>query len=149
MTMYTLYGIDAVLRITAALLLLFVAVPALARCRPAELDRLQWFWWCFAAGVTSLTITGQVLTLLKIFNTVTLLLAIAVLVLMVRSRVTGRAMTTILHDLYRSVVLFSLNVLEGRIDLRRRLRRAMRRVATAAPGRRRISPVVLGATLVV
>jgi hypothetical protein len=134
--MYILYGIDAVVRITAAILLLFVAVPALARKRPAELDRLQWFWWCFAAGLTLLTITGQILTLLKVFNTATLLLAIAVLVLMVRSRVTGRAMTTILHDLYRSVVLFALNVLEGRINLRRRIRRAVRRVRASAPGRR-------------
>lgn len=134
--MYTLYGIDAVLRITAAILLLFVAVPALARRRPAELDRMQWFWWCFAAGLTLLTITGQVLTLLNVFNTATLLLAIAVLVLMVRSRVTGRAMTTILHDVYRTVVLFSLNVLERRINLRRRTKRAWRRMRTAAVGRR-------------
>jgi hypothetical protein len=147
--MYILYGIDAVLRITAAILLLFVAVPALARKRPAELDRLQWFWWCFAAGLTMLTITGQVLTLLNVFNTATLLLAIAVLVLMVRSRVTGRAMTTILHDAYRTVVLFSLNVLERRINLRRRLKRAFRRsVVTAAPGRR-LAASAAATTLVV
>lgn len=147
--MYILYGIDAVLRITAALLLLFAGVPALARRRPAELDRMQWFWWCFAAGLTLLTITGQVLTVLNVFNTATLLLAIAVLVLMVRSRVTGRAMTTILHDLYRGVVLFTLNVLEGRINVRRRIRRAIRRLTRADPERRRFSPVVLGTTLVV
>ena len=134
--MYTFYGIDAVLRITAAILLLFVAVPVLARKRPAELDRMQWFWWCFAAGVTLLTVTGQILTLLNVFNTATLILAMAVLVLMVRSHVTGRAMTTILHDTYRGIVLFSLNVLEGRINLRRRVRRLLKRVATAAPGRR-------------
>ena len=42
--MYTLLGIDAVLRITAALLFVSVAVPALARRRPAELDRMEWFW---------------------------------------------------------------------------------------------------------
>ena len=134
--MYTFYGIDTVLRITAAILLLFVAVPALARKRPAALDRLQWFWWCFAAGLTLLTIAGQVLTLLNVFNTATLLVAIAVLVLMVRSRVTGRAMTTILHDAYRNVVLFSLNVLEGRINLRRRARRFFKRLTTTTPNRR-------------
>ena len=50
--MYALLGIDTVLRITAALLFRFVAVPALARSRPAELERLEWFWWCAAACIT-------------------------------------------------------------------------------------------------
>jgi hypothetical protein len=126
--MYFVLGIDAVLRITAALLFLFVAVPALARRRPAELDRMQWFWWCLACGATLLTITGQLLMLLNLFNTATLLLAIAALVLIVRARVTGRAASAILHDLYRSVVLFSLNVLEGRVNLKRRFRRAIKRL---------------------
>src|SRR5688572_3746362 len=132
--MYFVLGLDAVLRITAALVILFVAVPALARRRPAELDRMQWFWWCFACGVTLLTIGGQLLTLLNVFNTATLLLAIAVVVLAVRSRVTGRPVPEILQDLYRSVVLFSLNVLEGRVNLRRRIRRMTRRMrATRVP----------------
>ena len=74
--MYTLLGIDAVLRITIALVLLFVVVPRLARRRPAELDRMEWFWWCFAAGVTLLTLGGQLFTLVNIYSTITLLLAI-------------------------------------------------------------------------
>jgi len=124
--MYTLLGIDAVLRITIALVLLFVAVPRLARRRPEELDRFEWFWWCLAAGVTALTIGGQLFTLLNIYSTLTLLLAIATLVLIVRARVTGRSAGVQLHDLYRNVVLFSLNVLEGRVNVRRRLRRLLR-----------------------
>jgi hypothetical protein len=129
--MYTLLGIDSVLRITAALVVLFVIVPRLARRRPAELDRLEWFWWCFAAGVTLLTLAGQLFTLFNVYSTVTLLLAIAVLVLTVRSRTTGRTVTAILRDLYRSVVLFALNILEGRVNVRRRLRRVIRRTRGA------------------
>jgi hypothetical protein len=125
--MYTLLGIDAVLRITAALVLLFVVVPRLARNQPAELDRMEWFWWCFACGVTLLTVAGQLFTLLNIYSTITLLLAVAALVLTVRSRVTGRPATAVLHELYRDVILFVLNVLEGRVNVRRRMRRAFRR----------------------
>ena len=125
--MYALYGIDAVLRITIALVLLFIVVPRLARRRPAELDRMEWFWWCFACGVTLLTLAGQLFTLLNIYSTITLLLAIAALILVVRSRVKHRPATALLHDLYRNVILFALNVLEGRVNVRRRLRRALRR----------------------
>lgn len=125
--MYTLLGIDTVLRIAAALVLLFVVVPRLARKRPAELDRMEWFWWCLAAGTTALTIAGQLFTLLNIYSTLTLLLAIAALILAVRARTTGRKPLAQLHDLYRNIVLFSLNVLEGRVNVRRRIRRAIRR----------------------
>lgn len=131
--MYTLLGIDAVLRITAALLFLFVAVPRMARRRPEELDCLQWFWWCLAAGITLLTLAGQLLTLLNLFNAVTLLLAIAALVLAVRARHTGRPVTAILHDAYRAIVLLSLSTLEGRVHLRRRLRRVLRRLRASLP----------------
>jgi hypothetical protein len=124
--MYTLLGIDAVLRITLTLVLLFVAVPRLARRRPADLDRMEWFWWCFACGVTLLTVGGQLFALLNIYSTITLLLAIAALVLIVRSRVTGRPVIALLHDVYRNVILFALNVLEGRVNVRRRIRRAIR-----------------------
>ncbi|MEA2491460.1 MAG: hypothetical protein QOH21_3252, partial [Acidobacteriota bacterium] len=124
--MYTLLGIDTILRITAALLLLFVGVPALARPRPRELDRLEWFWWCAAAGITLLTLVGQVLTLVNSFSALTLCAVILTLVLLVRARVSGVRPLTLLQQLYRRVVLISLNVLEGRVNVRRRLRRARR-----------------------
>ena len=130
--MYALLGIDAVLRITAALLALFVGVPALARRRPEALDRMEWFWWCLAAGIAIITITGQLLTLVNAFSTITILLAMAVLVIAVRARVSGRTPVAILRDLYRNVVLFSLNILEGRVNVRRRLRRALRRMRARA-----------------
>src|SRR5687767_10862392 len=126
--MYALLGIDAVLRITAALLFLFVAVPALARRRPAELDRMEWFWWCSAAAMVALTIAGQLLTLLNIFSAATLLLIIGVLIVLVRARRSGRTPGNVLRDWYRSVVLVSLHALEGHINVRRRMRRARRRL---------------------
>jgi len=129
--MYALLGIDSVLRMTAALLFLFVAVPALARRRPAELDRMEWFWWCSAFAITALTIVGQILTLLNIFSAATLLLVIAVLIVLVRARGSGRKPGAVLHDWYRSVVLISLHTLEGRVNVRRRLRRARRRLRDA------------------
>ncbi len=126
--MYALLGIDAVLRITAALLFLFVAVPALARRRPAVLDRMEWFWWCSAAAVIALTISGQLLTFLNVFSAATLLLIIGVLIVVVRARLSGRTATTVLRDWYRAAVLVSLHLLEGRINIRRRIRRARRRL---------------------
>ena len=129
--MYALLGIDAVLRITAALLLLFLAVPALARRRPAALDRMEWFWWCSAAAVIVLTIAGQLLTLLNIFSAATLLLMIGALIVIVRARMSGRTPARVLRDAYRAVVLVSLHGLEGRIDVRRRIRRARRRIRAA------------------
>lgn len=143
--MYALLGIDAVLRITFALVLLFIVVPRLARKKPAELDALEWFWWCFAAGVTALTLAGQLFTLLNIYSTITLLLAIAALVLLVRSRVTGRRPAALLHDLYRNITLFTLNVLEGRVNLRRRIRRALRR----SRARLHFSPGIAGWTALI
>ncbi|HET8772613.1 MAG TPA: hypothetical protein VFP80_02430 [Thermoanaerobaculia bacterium] len=126
--MYALLGIDAVLRITAALLFLFVGVPALARRRPAELDRMEWFWWCSAAAVIALTIAGQLLTFLNVFSAATLLLLMGVLIVSVRARLSGRTAATVLRDWYRAVVLMSLHTLEGRINIRRRIRRARRRL---------------------
>jgi len=139
--MYTLLGIDTVLRITAALLVLFVGVPALARRRPASLDALQWLWWCAAAAITALTFLGQLLTLLNIFDTLTLLIALGAFVVIMRARQSGRRAGALLLDWYRDAVRFSLHALEGRVSLRRRARRALRRLRArfnapgTAPGR--------------
>lgn len=124
--MYALLGIDAVLRIVAALLLLFVVVPALAVRRPASLNRLQWFWWCFAAGTVVLTLVGQALTLLNVHSGPTLVLVLATLVVVVRARTSHTRAAALIHDAYRAVVFVTLKTLEGRVHLRRRVRRAMR-----------------------
>jgi hypothetical protein len=125
--MYILLGIDTVVRIVAAMALLFVAAPALMRARPRELDAMQWFWWCFAAGVTLLTLAGQLFTLINAYSTATLLLLLAIAVLLVRARVSHRSPVTLLHDLYRAAILVSLKTLEGRVHIARRIRRMLRR----------------------
>lgn len=129
--MYALLGIDTVLRITAALVVLFVAVPAMARKRPASFDRLQWFWWCLAAGITGLTLVGQLLTLVNAFSAPTLLLVIAALIVLTRARTSGRKPGTLLRDCYRGVVRVSLHTLEGRVSIRRRAQRRIRRTRAA------------------
>lgn len=125
--MYILLGIDTVVRIVAAMALLFVGVPALMRARPRELDRMQWFWWCLGCGITLFTLCGQVLTLLNAYSTSALLLLIALAILSVRARVSRRSPAALLHDAYRKLVLASLNTLDGRIDIPRRIRRLWRR----------------------
>ncbi|HEX8153383.1 MAG TPA: hypothetical protein VF698_09675, partial [Thermoanaerobaculia bacterium] len=131
---------DALLRIVAAMVVLFVVVPALARRRPAAFDRMEWFWWCLAAGVTALTLLGQLLTLLNAFSAATLLVAIAALILVTRARTSGRSPFALLRDLHRAVVVSAINVLEGRVNVRRRLRRGWRhtsaRVRTSLAPRR-------------
>lgn len=129
--MYALLGIDTVLRITAALLFLFLAVPALARRRPAALDRMQWFWWSAAATLIGITIVGQLLMLLNVFSAATLLLVVATLVLTVRARTSGQRPATLLRGWYREVILISLHTLERRVNVRRRFRRGLRRLRTA------------------
>ena len=131
--MYVLLGLDSVVRMVAAMAFLFVAVPALMRPRPRELDGMQWFWWCLAAGITSLTLIGQGLTLLHAYSTAALLLIIVVAVIVVRARISGRTPFALLHDIYRTIVLATLNTMEGRVNWRRRLRRAIRRFRIPRP----------------
>ncbi|HVE71899.1 MAG TPA: hypothetical protein VNI54_11060 [Thermoanaerobaculia bacterium] len=147
--MYTLLGIDAVLRITAALLLLFVGVPALARRKPEALDRMEWFWWCAAAMIAGLTIAGQLLTLLNIFDTLTLLLVFGAVIVLVRARRSGRRPGAMALDWYRNVVRVSLHALEGRVNVRRRIRRAFRRARMSRSGGNRRHLVAWIALIVV
>ncbi|MGN6182531.1 MAG: hypothetical protein ACTHQM_02630 [Thermoanaerobaculia bacterium] len=124
--MYALLGIDALLRIVIAMAILVIGVPALARRKPASLDRLEWFWWCLAASVVGLTLLGQVLTLLNIFSTFTLVVALAAVILATRAYRSGRPAFALVRDLYRVLVVSSINILEGRVNLRRRAKRAWR-----------------------
>lgn len=138
--MYAWMVADVLVRIVVAFAFLFLVVPLLARKRPASLDRFAWFWWCFAAGQVMLTLVGQVLSLLNSFSVVTLLPLIVLLILLVRSRTQGRGMPAIVQDVYRRSVFVTLEVLERRINVRRRLRRAIvrgrRRAATYFDHRR-------------
>ncbi|HYK02094.1 MAG TPA: hypothetical protein VE974_10080 [Thermoanaerobaculia bacterium] len=125
--MYWLYGIDAVLRITAALLLLFVGIPALAWPRPASFTRLDWFFWNLGIGITLLTLAGQLFTLFNIAGTVTYLLLFATIVVLCRARRAGLPPLRWLRDAYRDVVLYGLRILD-------------RGKAAILPARRRAKP---------
>ncbi|HET7434501.1 MAG TPA: hypothetical protein VFN10_07300, partial [Thermoanaerobaculia bacterium] len=124
--MYVLLGIDTVVRIAAALLILFVLVPALAYRRPRELDRMEWFWWCFAAGCVLLTLFGQLATLVNIAAAPTLFVALAAFIVIVRARTRQTTPVAIIRNGVRAVVLSVLNILEGRVNLARRMRRVAR-----------------------
>jgi hypothetical protein len=110
--MYWLYGIDTVLRITAALLLLFVGIPALAWPRPASFTRLDWFFWNLGIGLTLLTVAGQLFALLNIAATVTYLLLFAAIIVICRARRAGLPPLRWLHDAYRDAVLYGLRILD-------------------------------------
>ncbi len=110
--MYWLYGIDTVLRITAALLLLFVGIPALAWPRPASFTRLDWFFWNLGVGITLLTLAGQLFTLLNIAAAVTYLLLFAAIVVLCRAKRAGQPPLRWLRDAYRDAVLYGLRILD-------------------------------------
>jgi hypothetical protein len=111
--MYWLYGIDTVLRITAALLLLFVAIPALAWPRPASFTRLDWFFWNLGIGITLLTLAGQLFTLLNIASTITYLLLFAVIIVLCRARRAGVSPLQWLREAYRDVIVYALRLLDS------------------------------------
>lgn len=124
--MYTLFAIDTTLRITAALLVLFVVVPALAWRRPESFSRMEWFWWNLGVGITLLTIAGQLFTLLNIASTPTYLVLFAAIIVFGRARAAGQPPLRWLAESYRDAVLFTLRVLDGRGDLRTRVPARMR-----------------------
>jgi hypothetical protein len=123
--MYSLYAIDTVLRIAAALLLLFVAVPTLAWPRPPSFTRMEWFWWNFGVGLTLLTLAGQLFTLLNVASTVSYLALFATIIVICRARRAGVRPLQWLADTYRGAVLFSLHMLDTRTSVRRRVGRRL------------------------
>jgi hypothetical protein len=133
--MYWLYSIDTVLRIAAAIVLLFVCVPALAWPRPAAFTRLDWFFWNFGLGITLLTIAGQLFTLLNIASALTYVLLFATIVVVCRARRAGAPPLRWLANAWRDAVLFALHVLDGRASIRERLSVLLRRISGGAAER--------------
>lgn len=118
--MYTLLAIDTVLRITAALVLLFIVVPALAWPRPASFSRTEWFWWNLGAGITILALAGQLFTLFNIAGSLSYLALFVTIIVLGRARAAGMRPLRWIAETYRATVLFALHVLDGHGGLRAR-----------------------------
>jgi len=131
--MYALLAIDTVLRIGAAMLLLFVLVPALAWPRPKTLGRLEWFWWCFGAGIVLLTLAGQLFTLLNINGPLAYAALLLAIVVVCRARRCELGVLQYIASVYRGAIVVTLKLLDGKINLRRRfgVRRLRRRFSKA------------------
>jgi hypothetical protein len=137
--MYFLLGLDTVVRIAIAFAILFVAVPALAWPRPQQLDRLEWFWWNLGAGILFLTLLGQLLSLANVHSVLTVVAAYAIVIVLCRARYLHIKPRQLVRDLYRTAIVIVLNVVERRINLGRRIRRAIRRArALPKPGWRAV-----------
>jgi hypothetical protein len=125
--MYALLSIDSVLRIALAMTLLFVVVPRLAWPRTPAANRLERFWWDFGVGLTLLTIAGQLLTLMKLYALPTILLLCAAVILFGRAAYFHRRPLALLGAAQKWTVMATINVLERRVNVRRRIARLWRR----------------------
>jgi len=143
--MYALLSIDSTLRIALAMTLLFVVVPRLAWPRTPAENRLERFWWDFGAGLTLLTIAGQLLTLMKLYALPTLLLLCGAVILFGRAAYLHRRPLDLLNAAQKWIVMATINVLERRVNVRRRLRRAARRLRA----RTHVTPAALAWTALV
>ena len=126
--MYWLLGIDTVLRIAAAMALLFIAIPAMAWPRPSSFSRLDWLWFNLGVGITLLTLAGQLLTLFNIAGTLAYVVLLAAIVVMCRARRAELPVRRWIVNAYRQVIVFALTVLDQRADVRRRFVDGSRRM---------------------
>ena len=151
--MYALLAIDSTLRIAFAMVVLFVVVPRLARPRVRQAPSpvppppgqagapvLHSFWFDLAWGIVILTIAGQLLTLVNLYALPTLLLLCAFVILIARSVREHRSPLALLRDAHRWVTVSTINVLERRVSVARRVRRMWRR----ARARVRIDRITAG-----
>lgn len=125
--MYWLMSIDAVVRIAIGMAVLFVVIPALALPSRRDALLLDRFFWNFGVGVIFLTLVGQILTLANLFSLATLLVTVVAILVVRRATLHGRSPWSLLRTWSDSAFLAVLNILEGKIDVRRRARRRYRR----------------------
>ncbi len=131
--MYILLGVETIIRIALAMLLLFIGVPALAWPKPRALGRLEWFWWNLGAGLLLLTLAGQLFTLVNIAGSLAYVALLAAIIMVCRARRAGLPPPRWIARSYRTAVLFALHTLDGRVSIRRRLARARRLARTRVP----------------
>lgn len=129
--MYWLMSIDAIARIAVAMAFLFILVPALALPRRPAATFLESFFWNFGVGITLITVVGQLLTLGRLFSLPTLLLVAVLAVVLGQAISRGVSAATVVRESAETAILAFLNTIDGRINVRRRIRRAYRRGVAA------------------
>lgn len=128
--MYWLMSMDAVIRIAVAMALLFVVIPALAWPRRNTSTWLEWFFWNLGIGIAILTLSGQILALAGLNSPLTILLVAVLIVLFARSAHRGVPIRAFVKQAAERTFLGLLNTFDGRVNVRRRLRRTWRRAIT-------------------
>jgi hypothetical protein len=129
--MYWLMSADAIIRIAFAMVFLFIIVPALALPRRPAATYLERFFWNLGLGITVLTLVGEVLTLASLFSLLTLLLVAALIILLGQAAYRGQSPATLVRHSLETAFLAFLNVLDGRVNVPRRIRRLYRRTIAA------------------
>jgi hypothetical protein len=124
-------SIDTVIRIAFAMTFFFVIVPALALSRRETATVLERFFWNFGVGIILITLVGQIFTLANLFSIVTLLLTAGVIILLGRSADRGVPPWTLVKQSSETAFLAVLNIFDGRVNVRRRIRRRYRRTIAA------------------
>ena len=125
--MYVLMSIDAVARIAVAMAIMFVIVPLLAWPRRQSVSILEWFFWNLGVGIALLTLIGQILSIARLFSLPTLLLLAAVIIVIGRAASQKVAPWILVRQASEKAFLVVLNIFDGRINLRRRAMRRIRR----------------------
>ncbi|HEY3053163.1 MAG TPA: hypothetical protein VGK04_07215 [Thermoanaerobaculia bacterium] len=120
-------SIDAVIRIAFAMAFLFIIVPALARPRRKTETFLEGFFWNFAIGIALITLVGQLFSLANLFSFLTLLMSAALVILLGQAIDRGQAPWSLVRRSSENAFLALLNIFDGRVNVRRRVRRAYRR----------------------
>ena len=138
--MYWLLSFDALIRIALAMAFLFVVVPALALPRigpglrrrfdvrpTADYTLMERLFWNLGVGITLLTIAGQLLTLASLFSLMTILLACLFIILLGRATYLRVTPWSLVRGTFDSAFLALLNIFDGRVNIRRRIKRSYRR----------------------
>src|SRR5688572_14672369 len=115
--MYWAMSIDALVRIALAMALLFVVIPFVAWPRRHGDGKLQRFFWNFGVGTALITLTGQFLTLGRLFSFLTFVLLLLTVILVCRARYRGVTPWSMLKQASENSFLAVLNVFDKRVNL--------------------------------
>ena len=125
---YFLQGLDTTLRIAVAGGVFLFVVPSLLWPAPRGTPLVERVFWSLALGIVVLTGVGQLLCLPNAYSLPTLGLALLAVGLAIRWRRSGERPGPLLSRARDLFVVSLLNLVDGRVNVRRRLRRRFRRL---------------------